>query len=460
MSILGKGIALPELEGAGFTLSSYNVLLPNSSDGWWIYKYYQRHVEQEQRLWQHRSQLTKNNLIGSGGGADIVCVQETSADSFQEDFAFMTEAGYDSVLHSKFRFRTATFFRRDKFELKSEKHGDRTLTTLLGLKESGRSVFVVNCHLTGGPSPDKRMRQVHDATEYIRKEINKMQPSKPTAGKKGAKPPDGDADGAAAAPPPPPAVVICGDFNEDGETGVKKLLTAGLVPAGFSCEGITLTTKDKKQELGAFTDAHSAAYAAANRPRPPTLISANLDNHFLEPGPVVDDSAGAPAPVPTGKLLDALLKAWNMLVGNKEQLMSREQMEEWLIKINGQLGRGSEFRAAQGALDKKKEAGLEEALAFEDFVEVYMDELRQGKFWGVHHDLQQALACPVQAAGEGPAFQVVYDYIYSSPQLIVEAVREELTDDELARAVKGDDPLPNAWQPSDHVMQTAVFRFP
>jgi hypothetical protein len=38
-------------------------------------------------------------------------------------------------------------------------------------------------------------------------------------------------------------------------------------------------------------------------------------------------------------------------------------------------------------------------------------------------------------------------------------VREELTADELARALKGDDPLPNAWQPSDHVMQTAAFRF-
>ena len=174
MSVLEKGTPLPELGKAGFTLSTYNVLLPNSSDGWWIYKYYQKHVPMDQRTWAYRSQLAKTNILGSGGGADIVCVQETSADSFDDDFAFMKDAGYDHVLHTKFRFRTATFFRRDKLELRAEKHGDRTLTTLLALKDDesdpaqARSVFVVNCHLTGGPSPDKRMRQVHAAYACMR----------------------------------------------------------------------------------------------------------------------------------------------------------------------------------------------------------------------------------------------------------------------------------------------------
>ena len=245
--VLDKSCALPELGTEGFTLSSYNVLLPNSSDGWWISKYYQSHVPTDQRAWPHRARLTKANVLGTSGGADIVCVQETSADSFESDFEFMAEAGYDHVLHSKFRFRTATFFKRDKFELKSEKHGDRTLVTLLTLKrmsqeatkDGERSLFVVNCHLTGGPNADKRLRQVHDACEFMRKEINKMTNSKPTA-KKGAQ---AEGKGPEVQVPAPTAVVICGDFNEEGDTGVKKLLTEGLVPANFSREGLILTTK-------------------------------------------------------------------------------------------------------------------------------------------------------------------------------------------------------------------------
>ena len=245
--VLDKSCALPELGTEGFTLSSYNVLLPNSSDGWWISKYYQSHVPTDQRAWPHRARLTKANVLGTSGGADIVCVQETSADSFESDFEFMAEAGYDHVLHSKFRFRTATFFRRDKFELKSEKHGDRTLVTLLTLKrmsqeatkDGERSLFVVNCHLTGGPNADKRLRQVHDACEFMRKEINKMTNSKPTA-KKGAQ---AEGKGPEVQVPAPTAVIICGDFNEEGDTGVKKLLTEGLVPANFSTEGLILTTK-------------------------------------------------------------------------------------------------------------------------------------------------------------------------------------------------------------------------
>lgn len=35
---------LPDLGSGGFSISTFNVLLPNSIDGWWIYKYYQPHV--------------------------------------------------------------------------------------------------------------------------------------------------------------------------------------------------------------------------------------------------------------------------------------------------------------------------------------------------------------------------------------------------------------------------------
>ena len=74
MAVFAKGTSLGDLCASGFSLSTYNVLLPNSVDGWWIYKYYQKHVPMEQRMWPCRSELLKTNIL-SGGGADIVCVQ-------------------------------------------------------------------------------------------------------------------------------------------------------------------------------------------------------------------------------------------------------------------------------------------------------------------------------------------------------------------------------------------------
>eukprot|EP00960_Hanusia_phi_P036189 752195-Hanusia_phi.AAC.1 len=139
--------------------------MPNSEDGWWVYKYYQSHVAREAREWDRRQERMKNVMLNRGG-SDIVCIQEACGSSFDQDFQFMAAAGYDAMLHNKFRFRTATFWRRDKFALVAAQHKDRVLVTRLrssheaaeGLKAS--DLCVVNCHLTGGPNPDKRLRQV------------------------------------------------------------------------------------------------------------------------------------------------------------------------------------------------------------------------------------------------------------------------------------------------------------
>mmetsp|Transcript_26854 Transcript_26854/g.38543 ORF Transcript_26854/g.38543 Transcript_26854/m.38543 type:complete len:467 (+) Transcript_26854:267-1667(+) len=462
--LLEKGNALPR-GSQGFTISTYNVLLPNSVDGWWIYKYYQKHVPMDQRTWEHRSELTKKNILGFGGGADIVCVQETSAESFDDDFNFLKEAGYNYVLHSKFRFRVATFFRKEKFILKCEKHGDRSLTTLLEFKdksdddiiqEQDRSVFIVNVHLTGGPSPDKRVRQIHDATELIRKEINKRNAAMRLA--TGGKKDDNNNNNTTLLHP---SVIICGDFNEEGDTAVNKLLCEGLVPAGCSdkyCR--VVTTKLKKQELGLFRDAHDILYSTMNAglKRPPTLICPNLVEHFVLEEATEPLDGGATQLIPTPKLVKALKKAWEALTHGRN-VMKHEEMKEWLVKINVQLGRGSEYRNALAVLEEKRRAGEAEVLTFDDYLGLYVRELHDGKFWGVDHDLRQRLDCPVDGAGEGQSFHAVYDYIYYNPGLKLEAIREELSKDELSLALEGDDPLPNAWQPSDHVMQTAAFSF-
>ena len=83
--------------------------------------------------------------------------------------------------------------------------------------------------------------------------------------------------------------------------------------------------------FGNFVDAHAAAYADAGKSRPPTLIASNLDEHLLMPAP---DTSSPVAP--TSKLLEALRRAWESLVGDGN--MNRQKMEEWLVKINGELG--------------------------------------------------------------------------------------------------------------------------
>ncbi|CAM9545295.1 unnamed protein product, partial [Ectocarpus sp. 8 AP-2014] len=75
----------------GLTVVSFNVLLPNGNDGWWMYKVYQPHVPEEHRVWPFRKALMREYLLSKD--ADIVCVQEASAETFETDFDFMKDAG-------------------------------------------------------------------------------------------------------------------------------------------------------------------------------------------------------------------------------------------------------------------------------------------------------------------------------------------------------------------------------
>ena len=109
--------------GNRFSLLSWNCLLPNGEDNWWCEKMYQAHVPEEARTWPHRKQLIRDRLLLAD--ADIVCIQEAAGDTFESDFDFMHEHGYASVLHRKFRFRCATFYRPEQFTLDAVSTEDR-----------------------------------------------------------------------------------------------------------------------------------------------------------------------------------------------------------------------------------------------------------------------------------------------------------------------------------------------
>eukprot|EP00962_Isochrysis_galbana_P024178 scaffold7391_cov95-Isochrysis_galbana.AAC.2 len=221
---LPAGSALARPCPRSVSILSWNVLLPNSRDGWWLYKYYPPGVPAAATRWEARRELLEQTIGASQ--ADIVCLQECSALSFASDFAFLFAAGYSAALHGKGRMRPATFWRSDRlrlcgadgaelppadephgeeapaavgaaehavgggpgdpseaalvarFEAKRPGvlHGDRTLTTSFRVRgEDGADVpgcpplWVTNCHLTAGPEARRRLRQVHEALDAIRK---------------------------------------------------------------------------------------------------------------------------------------------------------------------------------------------------------------------------------------------------------------------------------------------------
>ena len=75
---------------------SYNVLLPNSQDGWWIYKYY-KDSRGPHTDWPQRQNLLRQQILKIE--PEVLCLQEVSELSFNEDFGFLClgrKLGFDS----------------------------------------------------------------------------------------------------------------------------------------------------------------------------------------------------------------------------------------------------------------------------------------------------------------------------------------------------------------------------
>lgn len=203
----------------------------------------------------------------------------------------------------------------------------RQLVAALKFKESGATVYVCNCHLSAGPSPDKRLRQLHDSVEQVRKEASKVAGS----GGKGGK---------GASSPPLPTVVVCGDFNSDGYSGVTELLTKGEVPGGYveaAYPSVEMSSKAKKHALGPMADSREVVYAGLGQRKPPSTFIAPMLDEFM-----IKEKEGGEFDL-TELLVDALRRAFEELSGGKGH-MDAADVDAWLIKINKHLGRGSEFR--------------------------------------------------------------------------------------------------------------------
>lgn len=92
--------------------------------------------------------------------------------SFDDDFSFMEELGYDGKeMFKKGRFRPATFWKSSRCDLVSPPvHKDRTLLTAFRAVQSadaGRIWYVLNAHLQAGREGRRRVRQINEGCRAI-----------------------------------------------------------------------------------------------------------------------------------------------------------------------------------------------------------------------------------------------------------------------------------------------------
>ena len=449
-----------------------------------------------------------------GSGADIVCLQECSPQSFESDWAWLADEGYDCALLAKGRMRPATFWKRERWELcqadgsdlpvaeeaeadvadtadrgggspRADKgahgmlHGDRTLTTILRpLGPTGTAVagqpaplWVINAHLSAGPEARRRLRQVHEALEAARKLIAKT--AKPGATTPGAAKPGssgvpaagggkaaggkagsgGGKGGSASAAAMPARVVVAGDFNSQGHSAVRELLEAGEVLPPF-------------RESGDPTEAAQAESEVTSKPKRQAL------GRFADAQAVACAASGVARPPtliaaelmsrmqqadgrPSEALRLALDKAFARLSLDGATLSDEEQAA-WLLEVNKAAGRGSEHRAALAAREARGGAPLTR----EDFHAVYAAELAQGKFWGVEHDLRLLCGAGLREEGSAP-FTAAFDYIwFATDAMQLVGVQPGLEEDELAELLSGRRyGLPDEKHASDHVPVAAAFAF-
>jgi endonuclease/exonuclease/phosphatase family metal-dependent hydrolase len=351
----------------------------------------------------------------------------------------MAELGYDGKeMFKKGRFRPATFWKTSHCELVAPAvHKDRTLLTSFRLLHStdkdrqARIFYILNCHLQAGKQAQRRLRQVNEGVRAVLTLARKLKEKEPET----------------RVP-----LIVCGDFNGGPECGAVRYLEDGFIDETFSEDGDPVTSSRKSLPFAQpFTDVMSTV----DRPVPPTMVVSELISTMIK-GQAFDKPELSEAVV---ERLTRLYDTFATLEppGSTRRVMSLEDVERWLIAINGQLGRGSEFREAarqMGWKDSNGNAIFSETkeriklpkgglLSLEGFIQVYQAELNVGKFWGIANDLA-VLGEPMPNAG---LFQSRYDRMYCSAAVEPVAVMD------FTCSI----PCPNEMEPSDHLPVAASF---
>ena len=474
--IVRAGAPLPP---SSLSIVSYNVMMPNEHDGWWMYKMYKPRLDRTpsaHSAWPMRQALLRARIASAS--ADVVCIQEacgaTEDAAGLDDFAFMRELGYEGrAVAGRGRMRCATFWRtsrvvligepvsvhRDliaRFEVRRSAEDDAVAPA--GRTQTNSSVWVINCHLPAGHQAARQLQSLHKMTEKVRK-LSKA--PEHTRG-------DECASGAAAVAP---RVVIVGDFNSDASPSIGAaassldlFLRQGACPKGFvdpATAALLCRKKPKKQPFGAFLDAYEECFCSskeAGSPPPPSVVYPHLYARFLEPSASSSRTEEEPSVSTMSAALVASLTRMFARYGGGEGRLSRSGVEAWdaVTRVGAPAPKG----AASAIMDRKRAEGQAEELTLSEFLRIYQSCLDDGKPWEVAHDVwatgdEAGCLPPIDElpAALGAPYCARFDRIWHNAGLRTVAVLRPRTEDEAV----ANEPLPNAWSPSDHLMLGASF---
>jgi hypothetical protein len=425
-----------------------------------------------QSSWEYRKSLLQERigLIN----ADIVCLQEVSPLSFNDDFAFMfDDLGYDGVeLYRKGRFRPATFWKKDKLVLvDNPQHKDRTLLTSfrrvvqddemtletsISSSSNDKEYYwhILNCHLQAGKQGGRRVRQIIEGTNAAIKMAKKHQQHG-----------NDDVDNI--------QLIVCGDFNGGQECGAIHYLENGSITPDFYEDGEQISSKEKILPIPPLTDVVASIHRDGGLLPPATLVVPELISYMIGNSRDDDDDRTITTAYEDPNFSEDVINRLRRIYSNfatttticdttTEMQMGKNDVERWLTIINQRVGRGTEFRNAakyMGWVEPILETNEEKSnkdddrlpiiipdngiLTLEDFICVYTDELRQGKFWGIAWDLA-SLGEPLPVNN---VFRARYDRIYASQSLLPVAVLDTISEKA----------CPNEYEPSDHLPVCASF---
>jgi hypothetical protein len=330
-------------------------------------------------------------------------------------------------------------------------------------------------------------------------------------------------------------LIVCGDFNGGPESAAIRFIEDGEVLPSFVEDGEPVTSSRKQLPLPkVLIDASTTVARPQLRPPPPTLVVPELISLLIKSNKptstataevaynqpeFTDDVVGRLKRI-YGRFATKTLVMQRMCEGSVEgteqrsKVMSVDDVERWLLAINRALGRGSEYREAarqMGWNGDSREAGSDDDgqeqvdtgdnnakpsyaielprdgfLSFDGFRKVYDQELRQGKFWGIAHDLT-VMGEPLPSVG---IYEARFDRIYFYPGPWTADAASDVAADRLAamsengnhtvgtkgKEAKADkapplwrvttltvmdfpctEPCPNEREPSDHLPVAAQF---
>jgi len=171
---------------------------------------------------------------------DIICVQEAEIATFEEDFAFMEYLGYtsvkpqakntkkveDSTIHG--HTKPSIFFKTNRLLLKWHNPRSRIVLALFEVIETGRLVYVINCHLQGGSNEEsQRLCQLRSAFKELKKHMDSIKMPKEQL-----------------------SLILCGDFNATPDHSIHAILRQGSINSDDKAKYFL---RDPKAERSVFT---------------------------------------------------------------------------------------------------------------------------------------------------------------------------------------------------------------